>query len=50
MRGTLYPASNVIFAAQDQNPADHIRLGVRLQRVLSAVAPQLVQVAAKFHF
>jgi hypothetical protein len=22
MRGTLYPASNVIFAAQDQNPAD----------------------------
>lgn len=22
MRGTLYPASNVLFAAQDQNPAD----------------------------
>lgn len=22
MRGTLYPASNVVFAAQDQNPAD----------------------------
>jgi hypothetical protein len=22
MKGTLYPASNVIFAAQDQNPAD----------------------------
>lgn len=22
MRGTLYPAANVIFAAQDQNPAD----------------------------
>jgi hypothetical protein len=22
MKGTLYPASNVVFAAQDQNPAD----------------------------
>jgi len=22
MRGTLYPSSNIIFAAQDQNPAD----------------------------
>jgi hypothetical protein len=22
MRGTLYPASNIVFAAQDQNPAD----------------------------
>lgn len=22
MRGTLYPASNVVFSAQDQNPAD----------------------------
>jgi len=25
MKGTLYPASNVIFAAQDQNPADVTR-------------------------
>ena len=25
MKGTLYPASNVVFAAQDQNPADVTR-------------------------
>ena len=25
MKGTLYPASNVVFAAQDQNPADVAR-------------------------